>query len=432
MPRKINKQLLIALKDLINSNLATSEIIRKLNISRATFFRYKRILKSQNKSLNINPESQNDFDTHNRKVSKPIFPLEHKNQDKIVKSTKIDDKEARRKLFSAKVDKSKVPVETRSSSIGVEGLFGGLGLCRVHGLILDCGVVGGAFGRCRGFGYMLRVHGNLSNMFRVFKFGERRFFEVRVYRNDRVVVYVSCSGASLDDVDLINFWGFLSGELYRISGHKFIDANRIVVEKVELNNDGGVVEFVFKNSPVKVVTFRSFSGAFVRLYESKSRLEVGGPTKEASRLAGLIQTLNGGVSVYYLQQVLAQFVQNMKYIEALRRELEVLRSQVDSINGSIKRVAITPKLDSLVKSSNFAAEIESLGRKSGFSTQLSDQVYEGKEGECPFWANGCREPRSKYSAYINPEARMKYCFGDYRSCFKFKLFVKRYGLKGIG
>ena len=429
MPRKPNIQLLQKLKAILEDpNIPSHEktnasLAKRLGISK----RYVIILKKK-----LSSELKNKF-TGELIKSSPTSSSTGKSVKQTSKTVDSPSEKARRKLLSASHDKCKAPVEMRSASMGVGSLLRGMGLCRVHGLILDVGVVSGSFERSKNFGYSFRFHGNLSNMFRIFKFGEKRYFEVRVYRNDRVLVYVNCSGSPLDADDLINFWGFLSSELYRLNGFKFIDADRIVVEKVELNNDSSVVEFVFKNSPAKVVTFKTFSGAFVRLYESKKRFEVGGPAPEASKLAGLIQVLNGGLNLYYIQQILGQFLQNMRYIESLRREVEVLRSQVDDLAGRLKMNNYNLPKPAQSSSLQTMLIVETPGAGSSRSYLESSRQLPAQpkaaDGVCPFFKNnGCCANISGYPSFVGRKIVESYCTsGHHQECWQYQYYVKHYG-----
>ncbi len=446
MPKRTDVQLLKKLKDYVSDGWRVR--IKRIKGRLYVYVRkYDRALKKKiERYVGSITEGQLELlkhELHPNSCYPPVTPqkLPPKNststgESQSTKHTRSTSEKARREEISSGHDKCKVPVESEVGQEGVGGscflldsLFGGfVDELRVHGLVLDCGVVEGAFGRCGGFGYVFRFRGNLSHFERVFRFGDGRYFRVRVYRNDRVRVEVNCSGNPLDDDGLILLYSCICGELYRLNDFRFVDPDQIRVLYLEFNHDNGLVSYNFDKSCINTVTFKSLTGAFLRYYKSKRRLEIGGPASEAIKLKETLAIMSGGMSFYIFQQILSQFMQNMKLIEELRREIEVLRTQYDDLVGRLKKEDFKVIFPKPVKSDGVLLKlnVDSPGPGSSRSNHEFGPAIVDQSKVCPYYRNnGCCANVSGYASYVSSHIREKYCLGNYAECWVYKFHVER-------
>ena len=445
MPRRANYQLLMKLKEILEdpsvpaSEKTNAKLAKLLGVSERTIIRWKAKLSKLDSIIGRGDKIHHENNvTLTKSILSPSSTSTGTAKRRPTKPPVSHGEKARRKLLSATHDKCKVPVESEVGQEGLGGscflldsLFVGLRDPLVHGVLLDCGVVDGSFGRARGFGYDFEFKGNLSNLFRVFKFGDGRYFRVSVFMNGRVRVDVNCSCNPLDVDGLIDLFNLVCQELYRLNGFKFYDPNNIVLKRIEFNVDGGSVEYVFDKSPAQVITFKTFTGAFIRYYKSKKRFEVGGPANEALKLKETLCMISGGVSFYLLQQILAQFMQNMKYIESLRREVEVLRTQIDDLAGRLKMNNYNIVLPKTAQTQVFQSKLIVETRVGGSSQTYNEVTRQlpARSDVCPFLREGgCTANLSGYASYVSKRIREEYCLsGRHQECWQYQYYVKHYG-----
>ena len=468
MPRKPNMELLMKLKAILEDpNIPSYEktnkaLAEKLGISERHVRRLKKKLKYSGRrgrpkknnvlfSEKIGHFEKSDIIQRAEKVPRQISSGKRKAQLKAKESLESflelarkfnDVPEVQQALERYKHELEKkgwLPEET-SVSCGVSaqsrtgvfvrshdfllGLFGGLVGPRVHCLWLE-GVFDGCFRRVELFGWGFVWCGNLSFYRRVFD-----GFEVRVFGNDRVVVIVRGGEGGLDDVGLLDVWSRLCVELFKLKGD-YVSMSELRVKKIEINHDHGSVEYVLDKIGSNMITFQTLANTFIRLYRSKSRLEIGGPPEQAYSLYSTFQLLAGGMRFQALNELMNLIMKLTERIGNLERKIgETPLNQPASPQAQKEQQRII--LPKPVKTDSHNTQLKltvNPSQTKSFKVYQENKMPVQPNSICPFFRNdGCTANLSGYSSYVEDEIVRNYCIsGRHRECCQYRYYMERYG-----